>query len=206
MIRGTPYRFIYHLTYFFEGRDIQSGDQLVVKSALVRKRHGYGSGTFLTISTSPAMLSSLSLSRSIAVWKVNFQVRVVFNVMIRHTHTRLKFTLLTLTRPCQFARLAFPVFKAERIRGIFLIPPSWPCIISATSRFSGRVKHSTALWRAFMASRDSKGRRSHVRRSERPNVVLVLSNVPNVSRQLQKYSNAWGWNADRTGTIPPWFS
>ncbi len=31
-------------------------------------------GTFLTISMSPPMLSSLSLSRSIAVWNVNFQV------------------------------------------------------------------------------------------------------------------------------------
>lgn len=31
---------------------------------------------------------------------------------------------LTLTRPCQFARLAFPVLKAERIRGTFLIPAS----------------------------------------------------------------------------------
>jgi hypothetical protein len=31
MIRGAPYRFIYHFTDFFEGRDIQSGDQLVVK-------------------------------------------------------------------------------------------------------------------------------------------------------------------------------
>jgi hypothetical protein len=127
------------------------------------------------------MLSSLSLSRSIAVWKVNFQVRwVVCNVVIRHT--RLKFTL-TLTRPCQFARLAFPAFKAERIRGIFLIPPSWLCIMFAMSRFSGRVKHSTALWREFMTSRDSEGRRSHVRRSERPSFVLVLSSVPNVSRQ-----------------------
>jgi hypothetical protein len=35
------------------------------------------SGTFLTISTSPPMLSSPSLSRSIAVWKVNFHVRIV---------------------------------------------------------------------------------------------------------------------------------
>jgi hypothetical protein len=121
MIRGAPYRFICHLTDFFEGRDIQSGDQLFVKLVLVRKRYAYNSGTFLTISTSPAMLSSLSLSRSIAVWKVNFQVRVVCNVMIRHT--RLKFTL-TLTRPCQFARLALPAFNAERIRGVFLIPPS----------------------------------------------------------------------------------
>jgi hypothetical protein len=203
MIRGAPYRFIYHLTDFFEGRDIQSGDQLVVKLVLVRRKHEYSSGTFLTISTSPAMLSSLSLSRSIAVWKVNFQVRVVCNVvMIRHT--RLKFTL-TLTRPCQFARLALPAFKAERIRGIFLIPPSWLCIIFEMSRFSELVKHSTALWRAFMTSRDSEGRRSHVRRSERPSVVLVLSSVPNVSRQT-KCSNAWGWNADRIVIIPPWFS
>src|SRR6266699_440074 len=53
------------------------------------------------------------------------------------------------------------------------------------SRFSGRVKHSTALWRTFMTSRDSEGRKSHVRRSERPSVVLVLSSVPNVSRQTQ---------------------
>ena len=37
MIRVAPYRFIYHLTDFFEGRDIQSGDQLVVKLVLVRK-------------------------------------------------------------------------------------------------------------------------------------------------------------------------
>ena len=140
----------------------------------------YSSGTFLTISTSPAMLSSLSLSRSIAVWKVNYQVRVVCDVTIRHT--RLKFTL-TLTRPCQFARLALPAFSAERIRGIFLIPPSWLCITFARSRFSGRVKHSTALWRAFMTSKDSEGRRSHVRRSERPSAVLVLSSVPKVSRQ-----------------------
>ena len=94
-----------------------------------------------------------------------------------------------MTRPCQFARVAFPAFKAERIRGIFLIPPSWPCIIFAMSRFSGRMKHSTALWRAFMTSRDREGRRSHVRSSERPSVVLVLSSVPNVSRQpkLQKH-------------------
>ena len=148
------------------------------------------------------MLSSLSLSRSIAVWKVNFQVRVVCNGMMRHTG--FKFTL-TLTRPCQFARLAFPAFKAERIRGIFLIPPSWVCIIFAMSRFSGHVKHSTALWRAFMTSRDSEGRRSHVRRSERPSAVLVLSSVPNVFRQ-PKCSNAWRWNADRIVTIPPWFS
>ena len=90
MIRGAPYRFIYHLTDFFEGRDIQSGDQLVVKLVLIQKRHGYSPGTFLTISTSPAKLSSLSLSRSIAVWKVNCsKCRVVCNVMIRHT--RLKF-------------------------------------------------------------------------------------------------------------------
>ena len=64
-----------------------------------------------------------------------------------------------------------------------MIPPSWLCIIFAMSRFSGRVKHSTALWRAFMTSRDSEGRRSHVRRSERPSAVLVLSSVPNVSCQ-----------------------
>ena len=122
------------------------------------------------------------------MWKVNFQIRVVCNVMIRRT--RLKFTL-TLTRPCQFARLALPAFKAERIRGIFLIPPSWLCIIFAMSKFSELVKHSTALWRALMTSRDSEGRRSHVRRSERPNVVLVLSSVPNVFRQ-PKCSTAWG--------------
>jgi hypothetical protein len=122
--------------------------------------------------------------------------------MIRHT--RLKFTL-TLTRPCQFARLALPAFKAERIRGIFLIPPSWLCIIFEMSRFSELVKHSTALWRAFMTSRDSEGRRSHVRRSERPSVVLVLSSVPDVYRQ-PKCSNTWGWNADRIVIIPPWFS
>lgn len=146
--------------------------------------HEYSTGTFLTISMSPVMLSSLSLSRSIAVWKVNFQVRVVCNVMIPHTHLKFKFTL-TLTIPCQFARLAFPAFRAERILGIFLIPPSWVCIIFAMSKFSGRVKHSTALWRAFMTSRDSEGRRSHVRRSERPSVVLVLSSVPNESRQPQ---------------------
>ena len=84
MIRGAPYGFIYHLTDFFESRDIQSGDQLVVQLVLVRRTHEYSSGTFLTISTSPTMLSSLSLSRSIAVWKVNFQIRVVCNVMIRH--------------------------------------------------------------------------------------------------------------------------
>jgi hypothetical protein len=34
-----------------------------------------------------------------------------------------------------------------------------------------------------MTSRDSEGRRSHVRRSERPSIVLVLSSVPNVSCQ-----------------------
>jgi hypothetical protein len=39
MIRGAPYRFIYHLTDFFEGRDIQSGDQLVVKLVLWTERH-----------------------------------------------------------------------------------------------------------------------------------------------------------------------
>ncbi len=37
-----------------------------------------------------------------------------------------------------------------------------------------------------MTSRDSEGRRSHVRSSERPSVVLVLSSVPNVSRQPKK--------------------
>jgi len=31
---------------------------------------------------------------------------------------------LTLTSPCQFARVAFPALKVERIRGIFLIPAS----------------------------------------------------------------------------------
>ena len=84
MIRGAPYRFINHLSNFLEGRDVQSSDQLVVKLVLVRKMHEYSTGTFLTISMSPAMLSSLSLSRSIAVWKVNFQVRVVCDVMIPH--------------------------------------------------------------------------------------------------------------------------
>ena len=73
MIRGAPHRFIYHLTDFFEGRDVQSGDQLVVELVPVLKRHEYNSGAFLTISRSPAMLSSLSLSRSNAVWKVNCQ-------------------------------------------------------------------------------------------------------------------------------------
>jgi len=38
MIRGAPYRFIYRLTDFFEGRDIQSGDQLVVKLVYERKK------------------------------------------------------------------------------------------------------------------------------------------------------------------------
>ena len=43
-------------------------------SFMYGKKHRRSSGgTFLTISTSPAMLSSPSLSRSIAVWKVNFQ-------------------------------------------------------------------------------------------------------------------------------------
>jgi hypothetical protein len=45
------------------------------------------------------------------------------------------------------------------------------------------MKHSTASWRALMTSRESEGRRSHVRSSERPSVVLVLSSVPEVSRQ-----------------------
>jgi len=37
-IRGEPYRFIYHLTDFFEGRDIQSGDQLVMKLVLGKEK------------------------------------------------------------------------------------------------------------------------------------------------------------------------
>lgn len=120
-------------------------------------------------------------------------------------HTRPKLTL-TLTRPCQFARVAFPAFKAERIRGIFLIPPSWLCIIFAMSRFSGRVKHSTASWRALMTARESDGLRSHVRSSERPSVVLVQSSVPNYISSTQIPMMRGGWNADRTVTIPPWFS
>ena len=43
------------------------------------------SGTFLTISTCPLMLSSPSLSRSIAVWKVNFHVQIVGTVTMRPT-------------------------------------------------------------------------------------------------------------------------
>jgi hypothetical protein len=160
----------------------------------------------LTISTSPAMLSSPSLSRSIAVWKVNFQ-KVLGRWRSAATPV-LKLTL-TLTRPCQFARLAFPALRADRIRGTFLIPPSWSCIIFAMSRFSGRVKHSTASWRAFMTARDSEGRRSHVRSIERPSVVLVQSSVPDpFISSVQNAGNAWWgwWNADRTVTIPPLFS
>lgn len=55
----------------------------------------------------------------------------------------------------------------------------------AMSRFSARVKHSTASWRALITSRESEGRRSHVRSSERPSVVLVLSSVPDVPRQQE---------------------
>lgn len=140
--------------------------------------------TFLTISTPLPMLSSPSLSRSIAVWKVNFQIRIGSFPCdeTRRTHPELT---LTLTRLCQFARAAFPALNADSVCGIFLIPPSCACITFAMSKFSGRVKHSTASWRAFMTSRESEGRRSHVRSSERPSVVLVLSSVPEASRQQQ---------------------
>ena len=187
-IRGAPYRFIYHLADFFEGRDIQSGDQLAVRLVLVRKgRRARIQPRYLLddidVSGHAEFPELVPKYRSVESELSKPIRRVISNVVIRHT--RLNITL-TLTRPCQFARLAFPAFKAERMRGTFLIPPSWLCIIFAMSRFSGRVKHSTALWRAFMTSRDSEGRKSHVRSSERPRLVLVLSSVPNVSPRQPK--------------------
>ncbi len=44
--------------------------------------------------------------------------------------------------------------------------------------FSDNEKQSTASWRERIVERDIDGRRSHVRKRDRPSVVRVLFNIP----------------------------
>src|SRR5229473_2618480 len=76
------------------------------------KKHEHIPNTFLTISTSPAMLSSLSLSRRIAVWKVNFQVRVVCNVMTDPAHRIQVDSYLDETLP--ICEVSFPHLQGRK--------------------------------------------------------------------------------------------
>jgi hypothetical protein len=120
-IRGVhPYGFIYCFTDFFEGRDIQSCDQLVVKSVHVMEKHGHGvSGHLLddiNVSGHAEFPELVPKHRSVESELSSLGPNRLCDVTTRRT--------LTLTRPCQFASVAFPAFKAERIRGTFFIPPS----------------------------------------------------------------------------------
>lgn len=86
--------------------------------------------------------------------------------------------ILTLTKPCQSERFALPPFIAVKILGTFLMPCKCLCIVEVDTKFSGRRKHSTASWRALIVEIDIEGRKSQVRKRERPRVVLVLFKIP----------------------------
>ena len=119
-IREVPYGLVYYSTNFSKGGDIQGGDQLGRRNQFTRESPVHSLFAFLTISTFPPMHSSPSLSRSIAVWKVNLEVVRI----MRQRGPRNSEMTLTLTSPCQSARMAFPARKVARIRGTFLIPPN----------------------------------------------------------------------------------
>jgi hypothetical protein len=85
---------------------------------------------------------------------------------------------LTFTSPCHSDTLPLPSFSRFMIRGMFLIPFKWLCSWMAVAMFSDRMKQSTASCLDLMIGMERQGRRSHVRRSERPNAVLLPFNIP----------------------------
>lgn len=84
----------------------------------------------------------------------------------------------TLTSPCHSPTSAFPHLMVTKILGTFLIPLRWLCIVAAVTRFSGRRKQATASWRAVMTGIERDGRKSQVRRRERPSEDVVLLRIP----------------------------
>ena len=58
------------------------------------------------------------------------------------------------------------------------MPFRWLCSWVAVAMFSDRRKQPTASCRALIVGIEREGRRSQVRRRERPRVVLVPFNIP----------------------------